>query len=77
MDTSSKKTDATIIKTKPTIFPLGFSVSLVDGSLVVIDFIDELNGMATILESIALPKDKAAQLSEALIGAIESEKSEN
>jgi hypothetical protein len=78
MSTSNKKTDAEIItKTKPTIFPLGFTVSQVEGSLVVVDFIDRLNGATTILESIALPKERAAQLSAALIEAIENGKSED
>ena len=72
MSNSNKKTGAEVIKTKPTIFPLGFSISQVEGSLIVINFIDNLNRETTIIESIALPKDKAAQLSKALIEAIDN-----
>lgn len=83
MSTSSKKTNSSdrsetpTIKTKPTIFPLGFSVSLVEDGSVIIDFVDVLNAVPTILESIALSKEKAKALSAALVRAIENEKSED
>ncbi len=73
----NKKSDNEIMKTKPTIFPLGFSVGQVENSLVIIDFIDVLNGKRTIIESIVLPMEKAEQLSAALIGTIQNEKSED
>lgn len=77
MSTSNEKTKIEVIKTKPTIFPLGFFISQVESSLLVINFIDNINGETTILESIALPKERAVQLSEALIEAIENGKSED
>lgn len=80
MSTSSKKNPVEIIKaikTKPTIFPLGFSISQVESSLTVIDFIDNINGVMTVIESIAIPKERAAQLSEALMEAIENGKTKN
>lgn len=74
---TSKQKSRNVIKTKPTIFPLGFTVGLVEDSLVIIDFIDEINEKRTILESIALPKQKAEQLSQALLEAIKDGKSED
>lgn len=70
MPTETKKSDKNLIKLKPTIFPLGFSVSKVEDSLVIINFADVLNGERTIIESIALPREKAEQLSVALSEAI-------
>lgn len=77
MSTANKKSDRRLIKTKPTIFPLGFSVSKVEDSLVIIEFVDTLNGENTILESIALPKEKAEHLSAALVEAIKNGESED
>lgn len=69
MTSAAKNQAPEIIKTQPTVFPLGFSVSQVENSLVVVDFIDILNGRHTIIKSIALPLEKANQLSEALAEA--------
>jgi hypothetical protein len=71
------KTETPTIKTKPTIFPLGFAVSLIEDGSVIIDFVDVLNQAPTILESIALSKEKANALSAALMRAIENGKSED
>lgn len=74
---NSKQRSKGSIKTKPTIFPLGFTVGLVEDSLVIIDFVDVINGNTTIIESIALPKQKAEQLSQALQEATKNGKSED
>ena len=73
----SLKSDVSVLKTKPTIFPLGFSVSLVDDGSVLVDFVDVLNGVPTIIESIALSNEKAMALSSALIKIVENEESED
>lgn len=74
---SPKKRSDSVMKIKPTIFPLGFSIGQVESSIVIVDFIDEINGIATIVESIALPKEKAAQLSAALADLIENDSPED
>jgi len=74
MNKPSKAQTPEIIKTKPTVFPLGFTVSQVENSFVVIDFIDNLNGRHTIIESVALPLEKANQLSQAITEATENGK---
>lgn len=66
-----------IVKTKPTIFPLGFAITQVEKSFVVIDFVDQLDGRTVVLESIALPTERAAQLSQALKDALEDDNSED
>ena len=65
-----------IIKTKPTIFPLGFNLSMIENSLIIIDFMDVINKNNTIIESIALPEQKAQQLSQALLKIIKDGKFE-
>lgn len=76
MATSDKKPNPKATKIKPTIFPLGLSISQVESSLIIIDFIDVINGKLTILESVALPPEKAAQLSKALNEVLENGKFE-
>jgi hypothetical protein len=77
MPTETKKSDKKLIKLKPTIFPLGFSVSKVEDSLIIINFADEINGQRTIIESIALPKEKAEQLAAALSDAIKNDEKDD
>ncbi len=77
MKHSSKKQDHKTIKLKPTIFPLGFTISQVEESFVIVDFIDLINGEPTILESIALPTDKAVQLATALTEAVKNDSAED
>lgn len=77
METSKKIPTSKLVKIKPTVFPLGFSLGKVEGSLIIIDFIDIINGKHTIIESMALPLEKAAQLSTALSDMLENGKSEN
>jgi hypothetical protein len=77
MPTENKKSDKKLIKLKPTIFPLGFSVSKVEDSLIIINFADEINGEKTIIESIAMPKEKAAQLATALSDAIKNDEKDD
>jgi len=74
---TSKKTGKDIIKTKPTIFPMGFAIGQVENGMVIIDFIDVFNGQSTIIESIALPQNKAAQLSASLMEIIENGESQD
>ncbi|MEI2771870.1 MAG: hypothetical protein ABTR54_07930 [Candidatus Competibacter sp.] len=77
MKHSNRKSDDMVIKLKPTIFPLGFTVSQVEKSLVIVDFIDIISGKPTVLESIALPIEKAHQLSSALTEALKNDSSED
>lgn len=77
MPTETKKSDKKLIKLKPTIFPLGFSVSKVEDSLIIINFADEINGERTIIESIAMPKEKAEQLATALSDAIKNDEKDD
>jgi hypothetical protein len=77
MRTSSKKPSVQPIKTKPTVFPLGFAIGQVESDVIVIDFIDEFNGAQTIIESIALPMNKAAELANALAQATKNGKTES
>lgn len=62
-----------LIKSKPTILPMGFAVGQVEDELIVIDFIDEFSGQPAIIESIAMPKSKAMRLSNALAKAVKGE----
>ncbi len=71
------KTDDKIIKLKSTIFPLGFTVGSVEGQVLIIDFVDTIDGKTTITESIALPTGKAAQLATAITDSIRNGKSED
>ncbi|MBS1169992.1 MAG: hypothetical protein H6R01_910 [Burkholderiaceae bacterium] len=73
--TKHQNSDKPAIKVKPTIFPLGFSVVLVDEGSIIVEFLDTLNGVTTIIESVALPKEKAKALASALAGAIDDEES--
>lgn len=78
MSTSSrKKLDPEVIKLKSTTFPLGFAISQVSDGMLILDFIDVINGKHTVIESIALTAGKAAQLSSALVDALENGKSED
>jgi hypothetical protein len=83
MSTETKKTprsvkaEKSMIKNKPTIFPLGFSVGLVENGPVIVDFVDVLNGVPTIIESIALSREKAEALASAIMEAVENEEAEN
>lgn len=77
MAKTTKPTDQQIIKTKPTIFPLGFAIAQIEKSFVVIDFVDQLDGRTVVLESIALPAERAAQLSQALKDSLENGDSED
>lgn len=77
MSTPKQKSKENIVKTKPTIFPLGFTIGVIEDDLVIIDFMDVINEKRTILESIVLSKQKAEQLSQALQDAIRDEKSED
>lgn len=53
---------------------MGFSLSLVGTDIIVVDFIDIIGGEMTVVESIAMPKQKADQLARA-INEIDSERS--
>lgn len=66
--------ESPIKKLKPAIFPMGFSLSLVGTDIIVVDFIDIIGGEMTVVESIAMPKQKADQLARA-INEIDSERS--
>ncbi|WP_155637676.1 hypothetical protein [Burkholderia cepacia] len=77
MSTSpKKKPDPEFVKLKPTMFPLGFAISQVSDGMLILDFIDVINGKSTVIESVALTAGKAAQLSSALVEALENGKSE-
>lgn len=59
-----------LVKSKPSIMPMGFAVGDVEDALIVIDFIDVLSGKPSIIESIVMPRSKALQLSKALAKAV-------
>lgn len=71
------KSEKTIIKNKPTVFPLGFTVGLVESGPIIVDFVDILNGVPTIIESIALSKEKAEALASAIMEIVQNEETEN
>lgn len=77
MNSPTKKSSKNLMKTKPTIFPLGFAVGKVENSAIVVEFFDVLNGEHTIIESIAMPFEKAMQLSITLKEAIEHAEDED
>lgn len=58
-------------KINPSIMPLGFSVAEVGGVVIVIDYLDVLDGRPTIVGSFGLPKDKAVALARTLMMACE------
>jgi hypothetical protein len=72
--TTKRTSPSDFHKNKPTIFPMGFITATVeDGEIIVVEFLDEIGGQRTIIESIALPKSKALQLSMALKSAVEED----
>lgn len=71
MTKAEKSNNQSIIKTKPTIFPLGFAITRVEKSCVIIEFIDRVNGKTTVIESIALPNERANELSQAIKESLE------
>lgn len=58
-------------KLKTSILPFGFSIGLVDDDLILIEFVDRLNGENVIVESIALTKNKTMSLVGALQQALQ------
>jgi hypothetical protein len=75
MNRLDKEKNDAILKNKPTIFPMGFTISVVEKQLIIIEFIDTINGERTVIESIALTADKAHQLSATLTQALSSRNS--
>ena len=54
---------------------MGFTISVVEKQLIIIEFIDTINGERTVIESIALTADKAHELSATLAQALSSRNS--
>lgn len=70
----ANKNMAKIRKTKPTIFPFGFGIAHVEESFIVVDFLDENDGESIVIESIAMPKERALELAKALQDILSDEK---
>lgn len=68
--TNNKKITSSAKRSKPSIFPLGFGLAATEDGMVIIDFLDEINGERTTIESIALTKKKAEMLIKSLKEAV-------
>lgn len=72
----SSESSSQAIRLKPSIFPIGFSVAQVGSSTLLIDFLDHINGKTTVIESVAVPADRARDLARAILEGCRSIDSE-
>ncbi len=71
MARSNENQQDAVKKLKTSILPFGFSIGLIDNDLILVEFVDELNGENVIVESIALTKNKTVNLITALQQALQ------